>query len=768
MKFFKKTKSTYKTSKNFLLETSIISSKIMSSYSVDSLSGGITHRTVSIEEPTIVVKEREDINKYDKFAQKSKIHRFVALRDLLAPIAITIFSFYLRFHDIGAANRVIWDEAHFGKFGAHYIKHDFYHDVHPPLGKMLIGLSLHLAGYKNFDFNFDSGATYPEDVDYVTMRKFNALFGALCAPVAYFTAKSLGFNSIFTSYLFAIMVSSELTYVCLSKFILLDSILLFFTLTTYLCIIKVYTYRKKQLTKKWWLWLLLTGINIGCVCSVKWVGLFVTATVGLYVLWELFLVHCDKKMSWKNYSRHWLVRIINLIIVPFLIYLLCFKIHFALLYKSGKDDGICNSIFQANLEGSQIDVTNTPRNVHYHSMVTIRSYGLSPSLLHSHVQTYPKGSGQHQITGYGHQDTNNDWIVKPPRSELLDDPYGVVTNGSLIRLQHNGLKVNLHSHDIPSHVSKGYREVSGYGNEEIGDEKDDWIVEIVNQMQSADADLVEDSDLLHPISTQFRLKHKALGCYLATTGLKYPHWGYTQNEVVCKESWWARDKSTWWNIEFHTNENVSRPATPYVVPKSNFWDDFVLINFAMASTNNALVPDGDKYDSLASGAWEWPTLHKGLRICGWSINEIKYYLVGSPFQTWLSTVCLLAFSFSILIFLLRWRRQCVAYSVDDFESFLVKGVLPFAGWAFHFLPFVIMARVTYVHHYLPALYFAMLIMCFVVDTIFGRLRAFLKIPLYLMLIGLCLYIYYFFSPLAQGMKGGDYAYLNLLNSWHVV
>ena len=33
----------------------------------------------------------------------------------------------------------------------------------------------------------------------------------------------------------------------------------------------------------------------------------------------------------------------------------------------------------------------------------------------------------------------------------------------------------------------------------------------------------------------------------------------------------------------------------------------------------------------------------------------------------------------------------------------------------HYLPFVAMARVTYVHHYYPALYFAILVMGFVMD-----------------------------------------------------
>ena len=43
----------------------------------------------------------------------------------------------------------------------------------------------------------------------------------------------------------------------------------------------------------WWLTLSLTGLSLGCVLSVKFVGVFVLAVIGLYTIADLWSIFCD-------------------------------------------------------------------------------------------------------------------------------------------------------------------------------------------------------------------------------------------------------------------------------------------------------------------------------------------------------------------------------------------------------------------------------------------------------------------------------------------
>jgi dolichyl-phosphate-mannose-protein mannosyltransferase len=126
---------------------------------------------------------------------------------------------------------------------------------------MLLGLAGYLSGY-NGSFGFESGKKYPDNVNYGGMRIFSSLFGAFTVPLAYFTGVNLHFSKP-TCILFATMVMLGMSKILhidiqtnggdiidiallnISRFILLDSMLLFFTA---LCVYCLSVFRNYQNT----------------------------------------------------------------------------------------------------------------------------------------------------------------------------------------------------------------------------------------------------------------------------------------------------------------------------------------------------------------------------------------------------------------------------------------------------------------------------------------------------------------------------------------
>ena len=98
------------------------------------------------------------------------------------------------------------------------------------------------------------------------------------------------------------------------------------------------------------------------------------------------------------------------------------------------------------------------------------------------------------------------------------------------------------------------------------------------------------------------------------------------------------------------------------------------------------------------------------------------------------------------------------------------------GWGLHFVPFLIMGRVLYVHHYMPALYFAMLVLSYEVELFvlpLGKQKSTCKklacILIYLTLYAMVAGVFYRWRHISFGMEGPkeNYAHLDLLPSWRI-
>ena len=255
-------------------------------------------------------------------------------------------------------------------------------------------------------------------------------------------------------------------------------------------------------------------------------------------------------------------RVVGLIVIPLAVYMFSFWIHFLILENSGPGDAQMSSLFQANLRGTKVG-KDSPLEIAIGSRATLKNMGYGGGLLHSHIQTYPEGSQQQQITCYHHKDANNDWFFFPNRSQPeshQDNSADLrfVGNGDVIRLVHAQTGRNLHSHQVAAPVTKSDYEVSCYGNTTIGDGKDHWTIEVVDDASS------RDYSKLRTLTTGFRLRHTELGCYLRAGNVNLPQWGFKQIETSCVKANRPKDPYTHWNVESHWNDK--RESLPFPPP----------------------------------------------------------------------------------------------------------------------------------------------------------------------------------------------------------
>src|SRR5258708_36904695 len=72
------------------------------------------------------------------------------------------------------------------------------------------------------------------------------------------------------------------------------------------------------------------------------------------------------------------------------------------------------------------------------------------------------------------------------------------------------------------------------------------------------------------------------------------------------------------------------------------------------------------------------------------------------------------------------------------------------GWFLHYFPFFLMGRQLFLHHYFPALYFAILLFSGVFDLLTSTLRPRVRMQIALVLVILAVWNFQHLGPLANG------------------
>ncbi|KAG9290307.1 hypothetical protein G9A89_007038 [Geosiphon pyriformis] len=666
----------------------------------------------------------------------------VPLRDIQIIAGLTLLAVIVRLHQISEPSSVVFDEVHFGGFASKYMKGRFFMDVHPPLAKLLITLAGLIGGFDgNFDFK-EIGKDYIEPkVPYVAMRLLPGILGVLVVPIAYLTIKLSGFSTI-SALLVGALLTLENGLITQSRLILLDSPLILFTAFTVLMWVNFHNQQQSPFTFWWWFWMAMTGIGLGLTVSVKWVGLFTIALIGFSTVKGLWDLLGDLRISPGKWVQHFIARALCLILIPIILYMFMFQIHFLILQNSGDGDGFMSAEFQQSINGRKIE--DTFIDVAYGSKVTIKHLNTQGGYLHSHGSNYPEGSKQQQITLYSHKDDNNIWIIqnqtKPEIPFEEQDPIWI-SNGHVIKLEHMQTAKKLHSHDIRPPVTdiEYQNEVSGYGFPNFeGDDNDLWRVEIHDHDESDP----ESGQRLRTLHTKFRLAHVLSGCYLFSHSVKLPDWGFEQQEVTCVKG--GHVPKTLWYIETNSHPKLPPDAEVINYRKLGFFGRFFELNRVMWKTNAGLT-DSHPYDSRP---FSWLLMNRGISF--WGKDHRHIYLLGNPVIWWSSTATLCLYVVIKVVTILRTQRGYLDHLNVTKGFYESHANFLFLGWILHWAPFFLMSRQLFLHHYFPALYFAVLLFGVAFDLFTIPLNVRNRAIVALLFLLASLYVFTLFAPITYG------------------
>ncbi|XP_029688613.1 protein O-mannosyl-transferase 2 isoform X2 [Takifugu rubripes] len=621
-----------------------------------------------------------------------------------------------RFYKITQPPHVCWDETHFGKMGSYYINRTFFFDVHPPLGKMLIGLAGHMTGY-NGTFPFLKPGDKYEHHNYWGMRGFCAGLGSFLPIFAYLIVLDLS-QSRSAALITASLLIFDTGCITISQYILLDPILMFFIMAAVLSMVKFNRQRHRPFSVPWWLWLVLTGVSLAGALGVKFVGLFVILLVGLNTLSDLWRLLGDLSLSLMEVTKHFLARVVGLIVLPLLLYVAIFAVHFLVLNKSGPGDGFFSSAFQSRLIGNNLHNASMPEFLAYGSTITVKNLRIAGGYLHSHWHLYPEGVGakQQQVTAYHHKDYNNLWIVQRQQNdEYPSESPELVRHGDIIRLEHKETTRNLHSHLHEAPVTKRHFQVTGYGTNGSGDANDLWKVELSGGQKG---------DLVKVLRSKVRFIHRASGCVLYSSGKTLPKWGWEQGEVTCSP-YLKETPNSQWNIEDHINPKL--PNISLSILKPNFLEILLESHIVMIRGNSGLKP---KDNEMTSKPWHWPINYQGLRFSGVNNSDYRVYLLGNPVVWWLNLASLGLYIVMVVVTSVALQRGLSLGANIIGRSAVLRGGggLLLLGWALHYAPFYAMGRVLYYHHYFPAMLFNSMLSGITLDILLKSSDAVLQPP----------------------------------------
>lgn len=198
--------------------------------------------------------------------------------DSFIVVLIFFISFGLRIWKVAIPDCVVFDEYHFGQFTNDYIDHNFFFDIHPPLGKLIYYLFAKFINY-NGSLSFKNVNSSYINENFVFFRIIPVILSSFIPCFIYIILRNSSI-SLSTSFLTIIQIIFEISIISQSRFILIEGIQHFF-----ICLhLLILTFSHNMI---------LIGISLGFSISVKMTSFSLIP----FTLTYLFIVNIQHNLS---------------------------------------------------------------------------------------------------------------------------------------------------------------------------------------------------------------------------------------------------------------------------------------------------------------------------------------------------------------------------------------------------------------------------------------------------------------------------------------
>ncbi|KAG0028536.1 hypothetical protein BGZ82_008395 [Podila clonocystis] len=525
--------------------------------------------------------------------------------------------------------------------------------------------------------------------------------------------------------------------------------------------------------------------------NVKWVGLFTITTIGVCVLKYLQEARTHLYVTTRNFSKQFVALFVCLLVYPAVMYVCLHALDFYLLPNSGSGNAWVSPQFQMTLKDHDVQPVMADQAIQLvewdDELTCWQVFPADPLLKEQHA------------------------IKKQARKE---DPTvqfeGYIYDGDHVRLRHCYSKVALATNDLASVGSNKtfIREVRGIKWLKSPTLDAVWKLELVTEglvpgladdygirPDSGVKDRKANDDDHGPKSSElevepgertrdqnkqwhsikgFRLFSEHLNCYLQSHKVfRSPY--STYQEVGCIQA--GRQKAnTIFIVDQNVNSHLPKSTPSLTYSPLSFFQKFLEMNRVMWWTHHDLsspIHGEDQYGqskSDESRPWSWPFMERGLNY--YSSKETNHYihLMGNPFLWWAASGTVIVYMASCVwgvYTFIKGKNSPTNVERDRFgitPFYSVASGTFFAGWVIHYAPFYFMSRQLYLHHYLPALYFSILLLVSRIDRFWQKWPKHVRYGAGLALMGTIILSWFMFSPLAYGSDFGSKARCERLRS----